>query len=49
MWDPATFPDPEGMLARLQAKGLQICVWINPYIAQRSALFDEGRASAATW
>ncbi len=43
-WDPATFPDPEGMLARLHAKGLQVCVWINPYIAQRSVLFEEGRA-----
>ena len=44
-WDPATFPDPEGLLARLHAKGLKVCVWINPYIAQRSALFDEGRAA----
>lgn len=43
VWDPATFPDPEGMLARLKAKGLRICVWINPYVAQRSALFDEGK------
>ena len=43
-WDPAAFPDPEGMLARLKAKGLRICVWINPYIAQRSKLFDEGMA-----
>jgi alpha-D-xyloside xylohydrolase len=43
-WDPATFPDPEGMLRRLRAKGLKICLWINPYIAQRSALFEEGRA-----
>ncbi|MFI2753555.1 alpha-xylosidase [Cellulomonas sp. P22] len=42
VWDPATFPDPEGMLARLKAKGLKICVWINPYIAQRSELFAEG-------
>ena len=44
-WDPVTFPDPEGMLERLHAKGLKVCVWINPYIAQRSALFDEGRAA----
>ncbi|MCG2801962.1 MAG: alpha-xylosidase [Cellulomonas sp.] len=43
VWDPATFPDPAGMLARLKAKGLKICVWINPYIAQRSRLFDEGK------
>lgn len=38
------FPDPEGMLARLKAKGLHVSVWINPYIAQRSPLFAEGRA-----
>ena len=43
-WDPRTFPDPAGMLARLKARGLRICVWINPYIAQESALFDEGKA-----
>lgn len=43
-WDPRTFPDPEGMLARLKAKGLRICVWINPYIAQRSPLFADGAA-----
>ncbi|QCB94699.1 alpha-xylosidase [Cellulomonas shaoxiangyii] len=42
-WDPEMFPDPAGMLARLKAKGLRICVWINPYIAQRSHLFEEGR------
>ncbi|KQX86359.1 alpha-xylosidase [Streptomyces clavifer] len=41
-WDPAVFPDPEGMLARLKAKGLRICVWINPYIGQKSALYAEG-------
>ena len=41
-WDPATFPDPEGMLARYHEKGLRICVWINPYVAQESPLFEEG-------
>jgi alpha-D-xyloside xylohydrolase len=40
-WDPRFFPDPEGMLRRLKSRGLHICVWINPYIAQRSVLFDE--------
>ena len=44
VWDPDTFPDPAGMLARLRARGLRVCVWVNPYIAQRSALFDEGLA-----
>jgi alpha-D-xyloside xylohydrolase len=40
-WDARCFPDPEGMLKRLKEHGLHICLWINPYIAQRSALFDE--------
>lgn len=40
-WDPDTFPDPRGMLARLKQRGLHICVWLNPYIAQNSPLFDE--------
>lgn len=44
-WDTRVFPDPEGMLQRLKERGLRICVWINPYIAQRSALFDEGMAN----
>ncbi|MFF9643027.1 alpha-xylosidase [Kitasatospora aureofaciens] len=42
VWDPDTFPDPSGMLARLKEQGLRISAWINPYIAQKSALFDEG-------
>jgi alpha-D-xyloside xylohydrolase len=41
-WDPRGFPDPEGMLARLKAKGLKISLWINPYVAQKSPLFAEG-------
>jgi alpha-D-xyloside xylohydrolase len=44
-WDPAVFPDPEGMLARLHERGLRVSAWLNPYIAQRSALFDEAAAA----
>ena len=40
-WDSRFFPDPERFLSRLKDRGLHICVWINPYIAQRSVLFDE--------
>ena len=43
-WDERVFPDPQAMLARLKARGLHICVWINSYIGQRSPLFDEGMA-----
>ena len=41
-WDKRMFPDPKAMLARLKEKKIEICVWINPYIAQQSSLFDEG-------
>lgn len=42
VWDARVFPDPAGMLSRIKAKGLNICVWINPYIGQESCLFAEG-------
>lgn len=42
-WDKRQFPDPAAMLKRLkETKNLHICVWMNPYIAQRSPLFEEG-------
>lgn len=37
-WDPLTFPDPEGMIRRLKAKGLKICVWINPILGKNPRL-----------
>lgn len=42
MWDAKVFPDPPGMLRRIKEKGLKICVWINPYVGQESAIFKEG-------
>ncbi|QAA31782.1 alpha-xylosidase [Clostridium manihotivorum] len=42
-WDNRQFPDPQGMLKRLHDKGLEICVWINSYVGQRSKLFDIGK------
>ena len=41
-WDPAVFPDPEGMLARYHDRGLKVCAWINPYVAQHTEAFREG-------
>ncbi len=41
-WDERVFPDPAGLLKRIKEKGLNICVWINSYIGQESALFEEG-------
>ncbi len=42
IWDNETFPDPQGMLKRMKERGLKICVWINPYIGERSEMFAEG-------
>ena len=42
LWDKETFPDPRRLLQALHDRGLNVCVWINPYIAQASELFMEG-------
>ncbi len=42
LWDEKSFPDPEGMLKKIHSRGIRVCVWINPYIAQNSELFEEG-------
>ena len=44
LWDERHFPDPAGMLRHIKDKGVKICVWINPYIAEASPLFAEGAA-----
>ena len=57
VWDPDTFPDPEGLLSRLTKRGLHPSVWINSYLGQRSRLFDEAaregylvrRADGSVW
>ena len=56
-WDSRVFPDPAGMLKRLHARGLRVCVWINPYIGQRSSIFADAarkgyllkRADGSVW
>jgi len=42
VWDEKVFPDPKGLISRIKAKGINVCVWINSYIAQGNAIFDEG-------
>lgn len=45
LWDTRHFPDPAGMLAKIKARGVRVCLWINPYISELSPLFDEGMAN----
>lgn len=42
LWNPVMFPNPKTLIAGLHNRGLKVCVWINPYVAQKSSLFDEG-------
>lgn len=41
-WDKDCFPDIRSTLKRYHEKGLKICAWINPYIAQGTPFFREG-------
>ena len=45
LWDSDMFPDPAGLISKLHSRGLHVCVWINPYIAQQSEIFDEAAAN----
>ncbi|KAL4954152.1 glycosyl hydrolases family 31-domain-containing protein [Aspergillus filifer] len=40
-FDKDYFPDAKGQLKRIRDRGIHVCVWINPYIAQESSIFDE--------
>ncbi|MDO4739809.1 MAG: alpha-xylosidase [Eubacteriales bacterium] len=40
-WDEDMFPDIEGLISRLHERGLKVCVWINPYLGQKSRAFEE--------
>lgn len=42
-WDNDVFPDPKNMIKKFHDLGIKVCVWINPYIAQKSKLFKEGK------
>ena len=42
-WDESRFPDPEEMIAGLRERGLRVCLWENPYVAEGAPIFDEGR------
>ena len=40
-WDGAQFDDVKGMMDRYHKKGLKICAWVNPYLAQNNDTFRE--------
>lgn len=56
-WDERRFPDPGKLIEQLHERGLKVCLWINPYIAQKARIFKEGaqkgyfikREDGTTW
>ena len=41
-WDRRAFPDPEGLIRRIHALGLRLCLWEHPYVSVESALYKTG-------
>lgn len=41
LWDSETFDDVASLIRNLHERDIKISLWINPYIAQRSAIFPE--------
>lgn len=44
-FDPARFPDPAGMIARLHEKGFQVTAWVIPFLQPESQAFAEGASN----
>lgn len=42
LWDQTRFPNPQVMIKKLHENGIRVCLWVSPYISQRSPLFQEG-------
>jgi len=43
VWDRVAFPDPEGLIEKIHALGLKLCLWEHPYISVESELFALGK------
>ncbi len=35
------FPDPVDLIKKIHERGKKVCLWINPYIGQKSSVFNE--------
>jgi len=43
-WDEKRFPHPAEMIEQFAAKGIKICLWINPYIPLLLPIFREAKS-----
>ena len=44
-WDPDRYEDPEGVMNELEELGFKSCFWENPYVSDKTELFQEGKDS----
>jgi len=44
VWDEEAFPRPAEMIANLKAKGFKLCLWLYPWISERSEAYREAVA-----
>ena len=42
-WNREAYPAPQKMIDDFKAQGIHICLWTNPFISQKSSLFDIGK------
>ena len=40
-WDKTRFPDPEGFVSKMQAMGIRINLWTNPYVSPVSPVYGK--------
>jgi alpha-D-xyloside xylohydrolase len=40
-WDTRAFPDPDQMMAWMQAQGVRTCLWIHPYVPAGTEIYSE--------
>lgn len=40
-WDESRFPDPEGFSQNMQAQGIELNLWMNPFISPVASLYDD--------
>lgn len=43
-WDKPSFPDPQGMMARMRERGIRTCLWVTPYLPVGTPLYAEAAA-----
>lgn len=41
-WNSELFPNPKKLIQEIHDRGVKVCVWINPYVSQKTQMFEEG-------